>query len=74
VHRNIVFKENTRIIKLDEKEKYSSEKRISHLEILLFCPEDFIVRKEVTVKYHPSRIIIADYLSKPLARKLFCKM
>ena len=52
----------------------SSGKRTRLFEIRLFHVADLISWKEVTIKNYPTGKILADYLSKPLVRKLLRMM
>jgi len=68
---NIVFRDNTSAMKLEENGRMSAGKRTRHFDIKYFYITDLIKRKELEIKYCPTNSIWADYMTKPLVGKGF---
>ena len=73
VNINIVYRDNTSTMKLEENGKESSGKRTRHFSIKLFYATDLIKRKEMKIIYCPTEEMVADYMSKPLTKTSFNK-
>ena len=58
-------------MKLEMNGKMSSGKRTRHLEIKYFYVTDLIKRKEIDMKYCPTDLMLADYMTKPLSGSKF---
>ena len=58
-------------MKLAENSKASSTKRTRHFDIKMFYIADLIRNNLVTIKYYPTVIILADYITKPQTRVKF---
>ena len=71
---NIVYRDNTSSMKLEENGRASASKRTRHFNIRLFHVTDLIQRKELTIKYCRTEDMIADYHTKPLVGEAFEKM
>ena len=69
----IIYQDNQSSIKLEENGKLSSEKRTRHISIRYFFITDKIASKEVSIKYFPTKDMVADYFTKPLQGELFYK-
>ena len=71
IRQNIVFRDNTSTMKLEENGRMSAGKRTRHFDIKYFYITDLIKRKEITIKYCPTGSMWADYMTKPLVGKDF---
>jgi len=66
IKQNIVFRDNTSSMKLEENGRMSAGKRTRHFDIKYFYISDLIKRKEIEIKYCPTGSMWADYMTKPL--------
>ena len=66
VKLNIVYRDNTSTMKLEENGKASLGKCTWHFNIKYFYITDLIQRGEVNIEYCPTDIMLADYMTKPL--------
>ena len=73
VGMNIIYRDNTSSMKLEENGKASSGKRTRHFNIKYFYITDLIERGKVMIKYCPTDEMIADYMTKPLVGAKFAK-
>ena len=71
IRQNIVFRDNTSTMKLEENGRMSAGKRTRHFDIKYFYISDLIKRKEIEIKYCPTSPMWADYMTKPLVGKDF---
>ena len=71
IRQNIVFRDNTSAMKLEENGRMSAGKRTRHFDIKYFYITDLIKRKEIEIKYCPTGSMWADYMTKPLVGKDF---
>ena len=71
VNDNILYQDNQSAIKLEKNGRQSMGKRSRHINIRYFFVTDRIGAKEVTVKYCPTEMMLADYYTKPLQGKMF---
>jgi hypothetical protein len=71
VKANIMYRDNTSAMKLEENGKSSSGKRTRHFDIKYFYLTDLIKRKEITIEYCPTNEMLADYMTKPLVGAKF---
>ena len=71
---NVVYRDNTSSMKLEENGRASASKRTRHFNIRLFHITDLIQRKELTIKYCRTEDMIADYHTKPLVGEAFERM
>ena len=74
IEANIVYRDNTSSMKLEENGRESASKRTRHFNIKYFYITDLIKRKEVCIKYCPTAEMNADYMTKPLTGALFVKL
>ena len=58
-------------MKLEEKGRMSAGKRTRHFDIKYFYITDLIKRKELVIKYCPTKSMLADYMTKPLVGRDF---
>ena len=61
---NIVFQDNASIIKLEENGIASLMKRTRHFNIKMFYITDLIKNDLITIEYCPTKIMLADYITK----------
>jgi hypothetical protein len=66
VKANIIYRDNTSTMKLEENGKASSGKRTRHFEIKYFYITDLIRCKEIEIRYCPTDDMIAAYMTKPI--------
>ena len=71
---NIVYRDNTSSMKLEENGRTSASKRTRHFNIRLFHITDLIQRKELSIKYCRTEDMIADFQTKPLVGEAFTRM
>ena len=71
VAKNIIYRDNTSSMKLEEGGRESCGKRTRHFDIKYFYITDLIKRKEVTIQYRPTNEMIADFMTKPLTGAKF---
>lgn len=70
---NVVFRDNTSAMKLEENGRMSTGKRTRHFDIKYFYVTDLIKRGDIIIEYCPTENMRADYLSKPLVGPQFHK-
>ena len=70
---NIIFRDNTSSMKLEQNGRASTSKRTRHFDIRYFYITDLIQRKECEIKYCPTKELVADYHTKPLMGAQFAK-
>jgi len=71
VKLNIVYRDNTSSMKLEQNGKSSSGKRTRHFNIKYFYITDLIKRNEMKIEYCPTDKMWADYMTKPLMGSKF---
>ena len=71
VNDNIVYQDNMSTIKLEENGRSSSRKRTRHINIRYYFVTDRIKADDISVKYCPTKMMIADFYTKSLQGKLF---
>ena len=70
---NILYQDNKSTILLEKNRKQSSSQRTRAMNIRYFFITDQSKRGNVEIKYCPTRIMVADYMTKPLQGALFKK-
>ena len=71
--RTILLQDNTSAIQLERFCKRSSTKRTRHLSIKYHYVTSKLEDKTITaVTYQPTKLMVADFFSKPLQGSLFC--
>ena len=73
ISNNIVYQDNQSVILLEKNGRASAGKRSRHLDIRYFFITDQINRGNMNVKYCPTDVMTADYMTKPLHGKKFLK-
>ena len=73
VSQNVVYQDNKSSILLEKNGKASSSKRTKHINIRYFFVKDRIDKNEVQVEWCPTKIMVADFMTKPLQGALFKK-
>jgi hypothetical protein len=58
---------------MEENGKASSGRRTRHINIRYFFIADRVAKKEVSIIYCPTKLMVADYFTKPLQGALFYK-
>ena len=71
VKLNIVYRDNTSSMKLEQNGKSSSGKRTRHFNNKYFYITDLIKRNEMKIEYCPTDKMWADYMTKPLMGSKF---
>jgi hypothetical protein len=66
----IIYQDNQSTIQLINNGRSNSE-RTRHIDIRYFFLHDRIKEKEITIKYKPTNLMIADLLTKPLQGEQF---
>ena len=64
VEDSVVHQDNKSTILLAENGRMSSSKRTRHLNIRYFFVTDCIKAKELSIKYCPTKEMVADYFTK----------
>jgi hypothetical protein len=67
----VIYRYNQSTMKLETNDKASSGNYTRHFNIKYFHITDLIHWKEVSIKYCPTDLMIADYMTKPLTGKKF---
>ena len=70
---NILFQDNESVIKMEVNGRNSCTGNSRHIEIKYFWVKDRVDRKEVQVRYCPTRLMLADYFTKAIQGSLFNK-
>ena len=70
---NILYQDNESAIRMETNGKASCTKRTKHIEIRYFYITDKVKSGEVTIEHCPTKEMIGDYFTKPLAGALFKK-
>ena len=70
---NILYQDNESAIRMEKHGKASCTKRTKHIEIRYFYITDKSKSGEVTIEHCPTKEMIGDYFTKPLAGSLFKK-
>ena len=73
VKKNILFQDNKSTILLENNGKLSSTKRTRAIDIRYFFLTDQIQKGNLSVEYCPTKLMIGDYMTKPLQGELFQK-
>lgn len=73
VKLNVIYQDNTSVMKLETNGKESSGKRTRHFDIKLFYVTDLVTQKELDIKYCPTQDMLADYITKPLTGSQFVR-
>ena len=73
VTENVIFRDNQSTMKLEQNGKASSGKRTRHFNIKYFYITCLIENKEVKIKYCPTDLMLADYMTKPLTGRKFAE-
>jgi hypothetical protein len=71
IKTNIVYRDNTSAMKLEENGRASASKRTRHFNIKYFYITDLIERGEVKIEYCPTDDMLADYMTKPVVGTKF---
>jgi hypothetical protein len=66
VDHNIVHQDNQSAILLEKNGRASSSKRTRHINIRYFFVNDRVESGEVSIKYCPTELMVADFFTKPL--------
>ena len=69
--RNILYQDNKSAILLETKGNSSAGKRMRHLDVRYYFIKDIVSRGDLHVEHCPTKIMIADFLTKPLQGKMF---
>ena len=69
----LLYQDNQSAILLENNGRKSSGKRTKHIAMRYYFITDRIRKKELTVEYCPTQLMVADFLTKPLQGALFIK-
>jgi hypothetical protein len=72
-HNTILYQDNQSAILLENNGRKSSGKRTKHIKMRYYFITDHIRKKELSVSYCPTQLMVADYFTKPLQGALFIK-
>ncbi len=67
VKANIVYRDNTSSIKLEENGRASARNRTRHFNIKYLYVTDLIQKGELKIEYCPIDYMTADYMTNPVA-------
>ena len=70
---NVVYRDNTSSMKLEENGRTSTSKRTRHFNIRYFHVTDLILLQEMVIQYCHTDDMIADYHTKPMTGETFTK-
>ena len=68
---NILYQDNQSTIRMLNNGRNSCTGNSRHVHIRYFFVKDRVDKDEVTVKYCPTHLMLADFFTKPLTGKLF---
>ena len=71
---DIVYQDNTSLMRLETNGRTSASKMTRHFNIKYFYVTDLIQQKELKIKYCPTNQMIADFQTKPLVGEAFLYM
>jgi hypothetical protein len=71
IKQNILFQDNESAIKMEVNGRNSCTGNSRHIDIKYFWVKDRVDKKEVEVKYCPTKLMLADYFTKALQGSLF---
>ena len=71
IKQNILFQDNESAIKMEINGRNSCTGNSRHIEIKHFWVKDRVDKKEIEVRYCPTRMMLADYFTKALQGSLF---
>ncbi len=71
VIENLLLQDNKRSILLERNGKASSGKRTRHSNICYFFITDQVNMKELTIKWCPTKQMVADFMTKPIQGRHF---
>jgi hypothetical protein len=66
VVENLLLQDNKSSIPLERNGKASSGKRMRHINICYFFITDQVKMKELTIKWCPTKQMVADFMTKPI--------
>ena len=69
----VLYQDNQSAILLENNGRKSSGKRTKHIHMRYYFITDRIRKKELSVSYCPTQLMVADYYTKPLQGALFIK-
>ena len=72
-HNTILYQDNQSAILLENNGRKSSGKRTKHIHMRYYFITDRIRKKELSVSYCPTQLMVADFFTKPLQGALFVK-
>jgi hypothetical protein len=70
---SILHQDNQASIRMEENGRASSGRKTRHINIRYFFIADRVAKKEVSIIYCPTKLMVADYFTKPLQGALFYK-
>ena len=73
VEKSTIYQDNKSAMLLEQNGRASAGKRSRHLDIRYFFITDRINKGDIEVKYCPTDLMTADYMTKPLHGKKFMK-
>ena len=71
---NILYQDNVSAIKLETNGRVSSGKRTKHINNRFFWIKDRVNSEGITIKYCPTKIMVADFFTKPLQGETFKRL
>jgi hypothetical protein len=71
IEKSIIYQDNKSAMLLEQNGRPSAGKRSRHLDIRYFFITDKISKGDIEVKYCPTDLMTADYMTKPLHGKKF---
>ena len=70
IKRNIIFQDNQSTISMLNNRRDFCTGKSRHIHIRHFFVKNTVYTGEIEVNYFPTHLIIADYFTKPLQRKM----
>ena len=71
IDENIIFQDNTSAIKMERNGRNSCTGNSRHIDVRYFFIKDRVEKGEISIKYCPTNLMLADYYTKALQGKLF---
>ena len=72
--KNVIYQDNQSAIRMERNGRNSCTGNSRHVDIRYFFVKDRVDKKEVTIEYCPTYIMLADYFTKALQGKQFAQL
>ena len=69
--KSILFQDNESAMKMENNERDSCTGQSRHINIRYFFSKDQVNKGELKIEYYPTKLMITDYITKPLQGQQF---